>query len=268
MARLLLAMIAAATSLLTGASGQRGILQPAHASVSGAAATADLPQPPIADPQQLVAAYYQALAAAVNSGNFDTLVAFFTADAGIDSDLVPGGASGTAEILAFFKKLPSMSGFTVEMSNLVEADPYVDVDWRFRAAPGSMRGYLDGHDGFTVRDGLISQLSQQVDREAAAEAFLPPPSAPAPRGTPVERTNVRIESFQFMPAVIKVPVGGRVTWTNADADSHTVTTDDKAIDSGVIEEDVSVTLSFPVAREYPYYCTIHPGMRGKVVVGP
>lgn len=231
------------------------------------AGTSDLPQPPVADPEALATAYYSTLTAAINSGDFTALVAFFTDDASISADISAGGANGPAEILALFRKLPAMTGFTVETSNVIASDPYVDVDWRYRAAQGSMRGYLDGHDTFKVRDGLIYALSQQVDKQAADEAFMPPPIGAAPKGTPVAKDKVRIANFKYMAQVVKIPVGGTVTWTNDDSDSHTVTTEDRTIDSGVIEQQVSTSLTFAVAGEYPYYCTIHPGMRGKVVVG-
>jgi plastocyanin len=225
------------------------------------------PQPPIADPQQLVAAYYQAFAAAVNSGDFSAMPAFFTPDAGIDSPLVPGG-SGAGGILAFYQKLPPMAGFTVETSNVDESDPYVDVDWRFRAAPGSLRGYLDGHDSFTIANGLIAYLTQTVDSDAAAQAFMPPPAAPPPSGQGVAKTRARINNFAYMPPVIRVPAGATVTWQNDDADTHTVTMDDKSMDTGVIEEGVSASLTFSTPGDYAYYCTIHPGMRGRVIVEP
>jgi plastocyanin len=227
----------------------------------------DAPQPPIADPMQLVGAYYQAFADAVNSGDFSTVVAFFSPDASIDSGLSPGSIAGTAQIQAFFQSLPPMLGFTVDPENVLEDDPYVDADWRFRAAPGSLRGYLDGHDTFTIAGGLITALTQEVDPQAAADAFLPSPLGPAASGQGKATTRVRIQDYKYGPQVIRVAVGATVTWTNNDSDDHTVTSDDKAIDSGVIEQGVSVTLTFPVAGEFPYYCTVHPGMRGKVIVG-
>ena len=227
----------------------------------------DAPQPPIADPAQLVTAYYQAFAAAVNSGDFSAMPAFFTPDAAIDSGLAPGSISGTAQLLAFFQGLPPMQGFTVETSNVMEDDPYVDVDWRFRAAPGSLRGYLDGHDTFTLANGLITALEQQVDPQAAADAFMPPPNAPVPTGAGTATTTVEIANYAYTPQIIRVPLGATVTWTNDDSDDHAVTTDDKSMDTGIIEQGVSATLTFPTPGEYLYYCTVHPGMRGKVIVG-
>jgi len=227
-----------------------------------------IPAPPIADPVQLVNAYYQTLAAAVNSGDFTPLLAFFTPDASIDSPLAMGGASGQTGILAFYQSLPPMQGLTIDVSNVLEDDPYVDADWRLRAAPGSLRGYLDGHDTFTIRDGLIAAIEQQVDPQEAADAFMPPPAAPAPTGPGKATTKVRIANYAFVPAVIRVPAGATVTWTNDDADDHAVTTDDKTMDAGVAAQGVSISLTFTTPGEYPYYCTVHPGMRGRVIVTP
>src|ERR1700676_3838972 len=103
--------------------------------------------------------------------------------------------------------MPALRGFRIELSNQQRDDPDVDVDWRFRAAPGSMRGYLDGHDTFKIAGGLISALTQTTDREAAAEAFLPPPTAPVPADAPVSTTTVVINEFLYGPDVIQVPVG-------------------------------------------------------------
>jgi plastocyanin len=226
-------------------------------------------QPPIADPVQLVNAYYQTLAAAVNSGDFTPLLAFFTPDAGINSPLALSSASGPAGILAFYQSLPPMQGLTIEVSNVLADDPYVDADWRFRAAPGSLRGYLDGHDTFTIRNGLIAAIEQQVDPQEAADAFMPPPAAPAPTGPGKATTMVRIADYAFKPAVIRVKAGATVTWTNDDADDHAVTTDDKTMDAGVAAQGVSISLTFTTPGDYPYYCTVHPGMRGRVIVtGP
>lgn len=268
MGRMLTMLTAAALILAAGATSRRGLAEPLPpAPAQGVVTSADAPTPPIADPEQLVAAYYQTLQAAVNSGDFSAMPAFFSADAGLNSDLSAGGASGQAQILAFYQHWPRMAGFTIETSNVTPAEPYLDLDWRFRAAPGSLRGYLDGHDSFTIVDGRITYLTQQVDPDAAAQAFMPPPSAPAPRGQGVARDRVKISGFGYAPAVIHVPVGANVTWTNADADAHTVTTDDRTGDSGVVEEGVSVSLTFTAVGDFAYYCTIHPGMRGRVIVG-
>jgi len=266
MARLLFGLIAGAAAMLSAPAANAG---PTRGAAYGGVIVeqADVTGPPIADPQDLVSAYYVAFAAGVKSGDFTPLVAFFSPDAGIDSPLVAGGASGASGILRFFQKLPAMSGFTVEASNIVQDDPYMDADWRFRAAPGSMRGYLDGHDSFKIQDGLIVQLSQQVDSDAAAQAFMPPPLGRLPQATAVARTQVKIVNFRYSPQVITVPVGATVTWTNNDSDAHAVTTDDKSIDAGVVEENSSISLRFPIAGQFLYYCTVHPGMRGKVIVG-
>jgi len=68
--------------------------------------------------------------------------------------------------------------------------------------------------------------------------------------------------------VIRVPVGGTVTWTNDDSTEHTVTGVGGAWGSyDVLGPGATVAHDFPVSGVYPYYCAIHPGMAGAVVVG-
>jgi plastocyanin len=79
-------------------------------------------------------------------------------------------------------------------------------------------------------------------------------------GLPVAAANTT-----FMPASINVAVGGTVTWANGDQAPHTVTFD-SGPDCGQMTTGQTITATFGVAGEYPYICTIHPSMRGTVVV--
>lgn len=97
----------------------------------------------------------------------------------------------------------------------------------------------------------------------AADAVATP--AP-PAATPVAATAVTIQNFAFAPAVITVPVGTAVTWTNQDIEQHTVTARDKTFDSGVLANGKSFRFTFSKAGTYDYNCIIHPEMVGRVVV--
>jgi hypothetical protein len=66
--------------------------------------------------------------------------------------------------------------------------------------------------------------------------------------------------------MVTVPVGATVTWTNRDPAAHTVTADAGAFDSGTLEPGQSYTLNATLAGRYTYLCTIHPEMRGLLVV--
>jgi plastocyanin len=99
-----------------------------------------------------------------------------------------------------------------------------------------------------------------------ATPMVMPTAAPAPAATPVATTTVTIQNFAFSPPAIVVPVGATVTWTNRDAEQHTVTAVDRSFDSDALNPDQPYSFTFAKAGTYQYMCLIHPQMRGTVVV--
>jgi plastocyanin len=77
---------------------------------------------------------------------------------------------------------------------------------------------------------------------------------------------VNIDNFVFGPQTITVPVGATVTWTNKDDIPHTSVSTDGVFKSKVLDTDEKFSYTFTKVGTYPYYCTIHPKMTGKVVV--
>jgi plastocyanin len=84
--------------------------------------------------------------------------------------------------------------------------------------------------------------------------------------TPPEPNTVSIINMTFTPATITVTAGTKVTWKNNDNMTHTVTANDDSYDSGNIGPGSSFSKTFSIAGTYPYHCSIHPSMTGKVVV--
>jgi len=80
--------------------------------------------------------------------------------------------------------------------------------------------------------------------------------------------EVKIDNFSFGPAALNVAVGTTVTWTNHDDIPHTVVSSDdpKAFKSKVLDSDEKFSFKFEKAGTYPYFCSIHPKMTGKVIV--
>ncbi|MFJ4770043.1 cupredoxin domain-containing protein [Streptomyces uncialis] len=93
------------------------------------------------------------------------------------------------------------------------------------------------------------------------------PSATGPSGS--ARAALVIRDFAFVPADPTVAPGGRVTVTNEDSVTHTVTAaGGDAFDTGDIAPGATATFTAPGERGgYPYTCTIHPSMLGTLVVG-
>jgi plastocyanin len=87
--------------------------------------------------------------------------------------------------------------------------------------------------------------------------------ATAPAGKVVE---VKVDNFSFSPQTITIAPGTTVIWTNRDDIPHTVVSDDKVFKSKVLDTDEKFSFTFDKAGNFPYFCSIHPKMTGKVIV--
>jgi plastocyanin len=78
--------------------------------------------------------------------------------------------------------------------------------------------------------------------------------------------EVKIDNFSFTPQQITVKAGTTITWTNRDDIPHTVTSTDSIFKSKTLDTDEKFTTTFTKPGTYPYFCSIHPKMTGKVIV--
>ena len=88
-------------------------------------------------------------------------------------------------------------------------------------------------------------------------------------GNPSASAAVLVEGYAFAPATVRIPVGGSVTWTlGADPEQHTVTPVAPAPfeDSGNLFSGDTFEVTFEEPGTWEYLCTLHPTMRGSVVV--
>ncbi len=77
--------------------------------------------------------------------------------------------------------------------------------------------------------------------------------------------TVNIRDFSFRPATLKVSRGTTVTFANRDSVRHTATRGG-SFDTGRIRAGRAKSVRFGSSGTYRYHCSIHPEMRGKVVV--
>jgi len=96
----------------------------------------------------------------------------------------------------------------------------------------------------------------------AAQPANIPPQAPSARPA----VPVTIANFQFRPPTLNISVGDTVTWTNNDSTTHTATADNSAWDSGRLAPGQSYSMIFNNPGSFTYHCSIHPNMRGSIVV--
>ena len=79
--------------------------------------------------------------------------------------------------------------------------------------------------------------------------------------------TIGIDNFQFAPKVVTVKAGTEITWFNRDDVPHLViSANGKFPSSKIIDTDQKYTTRFMTPGEYPYFCSLHPQMTGKVVV--
>jgi plastocyanin len=86
-------------------------------------------------------------------------------------------------------------------------------------------------------------------------------------GTP-KVVTVEIRNFAFDPATVTVHPGDTVEWKNDDSAPHTATTNSSkaGFDSGTIQSGASWRHPAPDKGTYNYICTIHPYMKGTLIV--
>jgi len=106
---------------------------------------------------------------------------------------------------------------------------------------------------------------------AAAFALANPPVqraavAAAPNAPAMAAPAVHIANFTFGPVLLKVRVGQTVTWTNDDDIPHTVTANDHAFKSKVLDTGERFSFTFTRVGLFPYFCSLHPHMTGKIIV--
>jgi plastocyanin len=78
--------------------------------------------------------------------------------------------------------------------------------------------------------------------------------------------EVKVDNFSFSPAALTVAAGTTITWINHDDIPHTVVSDDHVFKSKVLDTDEKFSYTFNRPGTYPYFCSVHPKMTGKVIV--
>ena len=141
-------------------------------------------------------------------------------------------------------------------------------------------GVIDGATSQQAKSNANANVTagNQASTAAPAQAPAQAPAPAGPPGTPLtilEGSSVQ-GSPDFDPDTLTVKKGDKITVTNKDTLPHTVTsgtgpTDPnsaKQFDTSIIEPgataDIETTTINP--GDYPFHCTVHPYMMGKLVV--
>jgi plastocyanin len=80
--------------------------------------------------------------------------------------------------------------------------------------------------------------------------------------------SVTMDHNTFIPGEITVAPGTTVTWVNNETMPHTVVNPNQAFRSKTLVKDAEFSFTFTTPGDYDYLCSIHPNMKGKIIVKP
>ena len=83
--------------------------------------------------------------------------------------------------------------------------------------------------------------------------------------------TIEIKNFAFNPSTLTVKSGTAVIWTNQDGAPHAIVSDigsPVAYSSGSIPPGSFYGFGFTQQGTYTYHCSIHPSMKGTIIVQP
>jgi plastocyanin len=80
------------------------------------------------------------------------------------------------------------------------------------------------------------------------------------------QNSVAIQNYAFNPSTLTIQKGANVTWTNYDSVQHHVVSDSSAFSSPLLNKGDTYTHQFNNTGSFSYICSIHPYMKGTIVV--
>lgn len=92
-------------------------------------------------------------------------------------------------------------------------------------------------------------------------------STSSTKQTAKKTTAISIKDFAFSPTSKTITKGAKVTWTNNDSTAHTVMSDDKnGPKSQLLNNGGKYSFTFNNKGTFKYYCSVHPSMKGTIIV--
>ncbi len=117
--------------------------------------------------------------------------------------------------------------------------------------------------GLVTFDSSKEKISEDSEVAVNADVMIP---------TKASRPGCEETDRCYIPSVIAIDFENKVTWVNEDSAFHTVTSgfygeSSELFDSGHLDPYESFTFDFDEKGTYDYFCTLHPWMKGQVIVG-
>ena len=116
--------------------------------------------------------------------------------------------------------------------------------------------------GLIISDSSIEKNFEESEVVVKGDIIMPTKSS-RPGCEEIDRC--------YIPSVIAIDSGNQVTWVNEDSAFHSVTSGfydepSELFDSGHLDPYESFTVDFDEKGTYDFFCTLHPWMKGQVIV--
>ncbi len=116
--------------------------------------------------------------------------------------------------------------------------------------------------GLIISDSSTGKNSEESEVVVKGDIIMP---------TKASRPGCEEIDRCYIPSVIVIDSGNQVTWVNEDSAFHSVTSGfygepSELFDSGHLDPYESFTVDFDEKGTYDFFCTLHPWMKGQVIV--
>jgi plastocyanin len=104
---------------------------------------------------------------------------------------------------------------------------------------------------------------------AGCSSYQTSPVTTAPTTSTAGGNTIVIKNFAFDPSSLTVKSGTAVKWTNQDGASHAIVSDTGSpatFSSDSLSTGASYSFTFTQPGTYTYHCSIHPSMKGTIIV--
>jgi len=181
------------------------------------------------------------------------------------------GTEDSALALSYLKRFGSVSVLNGHIHQVMQK---VEGNVTFHTAmstafPQPAPGTAPGPGPMQVPDGRLRKLLG-LSKMSFHDVNHPIAITDAPLEADTETGGaheVAVANFSFAPALTSVPVGSTITWTNRDDIPHNIVSTEHTFKSPVLDTDEQFSHRFDAPGTYEYFCSIHPKMTGRIVVG-
>lgn len=108
-----------------------------------------------------------------------------------------------------------------------------------------------------------SSSESSINSPLSSKSTAVRPAAPV---APIAFVDIAIKDRAFTPSALTIKKGTRVTWTNYNSVTHSVTADNEGPQSSVLKPGQQFSYTFTKVGTFPYHCAVHKGMNATITV--